>query len=105
MLFLFGHLRDFWRKRFQGGKKVYSCRIQHAIGTLLWPAQRIQLSQTSAFGTAAREPTYPLLSFFDSQGYAPVRMSYEDFYTRRMYYRIHVSQFSRISKPNFIILA
>jgi serine palmitoyltransferase len=23
------------------------------------------------------------------QGYAPVRMSYEDFYTRRMYYRIH----------------
>jgi hypothetical protein len=22
MLFLFGHLRDAWRKRFQGGKKV-----------------------------------------------------------------------------------
>ncbi len=24
------------------------------------------------------------------QGYAPIRQDYEDFYTRRMYYRIHV---------------
>ena len=28
------------------------------------------------------------------QGYAPVRQNYEDFYTRRMYYRIHVSLLS-----------
>lgn len=30
-----------------------------------------------------------LFTVLYSQGYAPVRMSYEDFYTRRMYYRIH----------------
>jgi serine palmitoyltransferase len=44
MMFLFGHLRDFFRNMFIRGAK---------------------------------------------KGYAPVRMSYEDFYTRRMYYRIH----------------
>lgn len=27
---------------------------------------------------------------FHAQGYAPIRQDYEDFYTRRMYYRIHV---------------
>ena len=27
------------------------------------------------------------------QGYAPIRQDYEDFYTRRMYYRIHVNLF------------
>ena len=27
---------------------------------------------------------------FNAQGYAPIRQDYEDFYTRRMYYRIHV---------------
>ena len=26
------------------------------------------------------------------QGYAPIRQDYEDFYTRRMYYKIHVRQ-------------
>ena len=25
-----------------------------------------------------------------AQGYAPIRQDYEDFYTRRMFYRIHV---------------
>jgi len=30
-------------------------------------------------------------TFYVMQGYAPVRLSYEDFYTRRLYYRIHVS--------------
>ena len=27
------------------------------------------------------------------QGYAPLRQDYEDFYTRRMYYKLHVSMF------------
>ena len=26
------------------------------------------------------------------KGYAPIRQSYEDFYTRRMYYRAHVRE-------------
>lgn len=29
------------------------------------------------------------------QDYAPIRQSYEDFYTRRVFYRLHVSGFTR----------
>lgn len=29
------------------------------------------------------------------KGYARIRQDYEDFYTRRMYYRIHVSQYTK----------
>ncbi|PSC70357.1 long chain base biosynthesis 2a [Micractinium conductrix] len=50
VLFLFGHLRDFYRKKIWSG----------ASGAKL-----------------------------GREGYAPIRQDYEDFYTRRMYYRIH----------------
>lgn len=49
VLFLFGHMRDFYRKKIWGGR------------------------------SAAKQ----------KEGYAPIRQDYEDFYTRRMYYRIH----------------
>lgn len=49
VLFLFGHLRDFYRKKIYGGRAVKK----------------------------------------GAEGYAPIRQDYEDFYTRRMYYRIH----------------
>ncbi|KAL4857730.1 Long chain base biosynthesis protein 2a [Chlorella vulgaris] len=49
VLFLFGHMRDFYRKKIWGGR-------------------------------AAKK---------DKEGYAAIRQDYEDFYTRRMYYRIH----------------
>lgn len=49
VLFLFGHLRDFYRKKIYGGRGFQKKK----------------------------------------EGYAPIRQDYEDFYTRRMYYRIH----------------
>lgn len=49
VLFLFGHLRDFYRKKIYGGRSAIK----------------------------------------EKEGYAPIRQDYEDFYTRRMYYRIH----------------
>lgn len=35
------------------------------------------------------------------QGYAPIRQDYEDFYTRRMFYRIHVSPSASSTKCCF----
>jgi hypothetical protein len=52
LLFIFGHVRDFWRQR---------------------------LGRAGSLGTSSATPA----------GYAPLCKDYEDFYTRRLYMRIH----------------
>ena len=72
--FLFGHMRDLVRKR------------------LPKAAQKVGEQATHGFDGCKRLPATgrkALVCCF-AQGYAPIRQDYEDFYTRRMFYRIHV---------------
>ena len=82
---MFGHLRDLVRKRIYTERskvcKQQQCKVLGHAASARYVGQ----------DPLAAAVLHCLLIFCPLQGYAPIRQDYEDFYTRRMYYRIHVS--------------
>ena len=78
---MFGHLRDFVRQRLEKTEKVWPSNLtmQHVR---CFPLRHLRHFVASRHASTA--------SASQGKGYARIRQDYEDFYTRRMYYRIHV---------------
>lgn len=91
ILFIMGHVRDMWRARYGSTKKVVIVRASDGGAQSLHADQPRHFQR---FQPALKHTLDQRQVLCTSQGYAPVRQNYEDFYTRRMYYRIHVSLFS-----------
>ena len=92
-LYAFGHLRDFVRKRLLNRRRSSKARLFSHLHPQLSPSRG-----ASAQYPERKERIYSCTIFGRSkadncslQGYAPIRQDYEDFYTRRLYYRLHVS--------------
>jgi len=99
LLFAFGQLRDFFR-RILDARKPSNLKVR-------CPRPRSCLPQAPRRWTAARGATLRIrpvrcsvsrrrvLLLISSQGYAPICLGLEDFYTRRLYLRIQVRRLSR----------
>ena len=77
-----GHIRDLFRRRYSPERKVCAPPYLALCTTL---GHLVAMSVTRNTNSEVLTSMYAML-----QGYAPIRQDYEDFYTRRMFYRIHV---------------
>jgi serine palmitoyltransferase len=80
LLFAFGQLRDLARKILDA-RKPSNLKVCAAPAVLLRPGTLRILSRSLRL----------TLLFIPSQGYAPICLGLEDFYTRRLYLRIQVT--------------
>lgn len=88
LLFAFGQLRDFFR-RILDARKPSNLKVRCLPLTFALPA-RPPASDSSH--TLLRLTLAAPCCWFLPQGYAPICLGLEDFYTRRLYLRIQVRQ-------------
>lgn len=90
--YIFGHIRDFVRGHVDKHQQK-GVRTQRHLPDLLTGLDSAQAGR--AFVWSSRNCPVLLNSLGGASQkkleYAPIRQDYEDFYTRRMYYRLHVS--------------
>jgi hypothetical protein len=79
--YIFGHLRDFFRAQVQ---KLRSSKVR--IRGVTSPA----VCRSALLSLLVQQNLCFNRCLPQAPEYAPIRQDYEDFYTRRMYYRLHV---------------
>ncbi len=85
LFYLFGHLRDFVRQRLERSKKARTPTLLLTLHAHQRPAEWLLHADQNVRVVS------------QNQGYARVRQDYEDFFTRRFYYRMHVRKFSPLT--------
>ena len=98
LLFAFGQLRDFFR-RILDARKPSNLKVRCRC----LPVFALRLLAPDSSRSLPRLTPAASLMLLSPQGYAPICLGLEDFYTRRLYLRIQVRRLPTFQEHSFLM--